>query len=144
MRVSIDEQVATTEVVQVFYNPNPIQMEGTYVYPIPPGAAFDQFKKALKQADRQLVSEEHREMSKESQELEDSREGLLEERGGIETNINRLGSEEESSALRARRNVLAALQGQRRNGGSGYPALTFPNHLRRKPWSSSGGRSKRP
>jgi len=37
--VSIDEQVATTRVEQVFYNDSPRPAEGTYLFPLPPGAA---------------------------------------------------------------------------------------------------------
>ncbi|MCZ6573799.1 MAG: VIT domain-containing protein [Planctomycetota bacterium] len=43
VRISIDEQVATTEVVQVFYNPNPQQMEGVYIFPLPEDAAISRF-----------------------------------------------------------------------------------------------------
>jgi Ca-activated chloride channel family protein len=39
----ITDQVAVTEVDQVFYNPNPQQLEGTYLFPIPPGAQIDKF-----------------------------------------------------------------------------------------------------
>src|SRR5690606_34086911 len=37
--VSIDEQVATTRFEQVFYNDSPRPAEGTYLFPLPPGAA---------------------------------------------------------------------------------------------------------
>ncbi len=39
----IVDQVAVTEVDQVFFNPNPQQLEGTYLFPIPVGAQIDKF-----------------------------------------------------------------------------------------------------
>lgn len=44
VNVKIDGQVATTAVDQEFYNPNPAQLEGTYLFPIPKGAQIDKFK----------------------------------------------------------------------------------------------------
>jgi len=41
--VAITDQVAVTEVDQVFYNPNDRRLEGTYIFPIPAGAQIDQF-----------------------------------------------------------------------------------------------------
>lgn len=41
--VRIEDQVATTEVDQVFHNPNPSALEGTYIFPIPKGAQIDNF-----------------------------------------------------------------------------------------------------
>jgi len=41
--VKIDGQVATTSVDQEFYNPNPTQLEGTYLFPVPKGAQIDKF-----------------------------------------------------------------------------------------------------
>ena len=41
--VHIEDQVATTEVDQVFYNPNSSNLEGTYIFPIPKGAQIDTF-----------------------------------------------------------------------------------------------------
>jgi Ca-activated chloride channel family protein len=38
--VSIDNQVATTEIDQVFVNPNARQVEATYIFPIPHGASI--------------------------------------------------------------------------------------------------------
>ena len=43
VNVEIRDQVATTSVDQEFYNPNPAQMEGTYVFPLPDGARIDRF-----------------------------------------------------------------------------------------------------
>lgn len=41
--VTIRDQVAITHVDQVFYNPNDWQIEGTYIFPIPLGAAVTDF-----------------------------------------------------------------------------------------------------
>jgi len=41
--VTIRDQVAVTHVDQVFYNPGDIQVEGTYIFPIPADAAVDNF-----------------------------------------------------------------------------------------------------
>lgn len=43
VNVKIDGQIATTSVDQEFYNPNPSQLEGTYLFPIPKGAQIDKF-----------------------------------------------------------------------------------------------------
>ncbi len=42
--VTIDDQVATTRVDQVFYNPNEYSVEGTYVFPLPQDAVVSNFK----------------------------------------------------------------------------------------------------
>jgi Ca-activated chloride channel family protein len=41
--VEINDQVAITSVDQEFYNPNPQQLEGTYLFPLPAGAHIDKF-----------------------------------------------------------------------------------------------------
>nr|NIT51602.1 hypothetical protein [candidate division Zixibacteria bacterium]NIW39467.1 hypothetical protein [candidate division Zixibacteria bacterium] len=41
--VTIEDQVATTHVDQVFYNPNDWDVEGIYVFPIPEDAAISDF-----------------------------------------------------------------------------------------------------
>jgi Ca-activated chloride channel family protein len=41
--VDINDQVATTSVDQEFYNPNPRQLEGTYLFPLPSGSHIDKF-----------------------------------------------------------------------------------------------------
>lgn len=41
--VEISDLVATTRVDQEFYNPNNAQMEGTYMFPLPPGSHIDRF-----------------------------------------------------------------------------------------------------
>ena len=41
--VKIKDQFASTKVEQEFYNPNPRQLEGTFLFPIPKGAHIDKF-----------------------------------------------------------------------------------------------------
>ncbi|MGC9357881.1 MAG: VIT domain-containing protein, partial [Anaerolineae bacterium] len=41
--VTIEDQVATTRVDQVFRNDSAMDAEGTYIFPIPPGAVVDEF-----------------------------------------------------------------------------------------------------
>src|ERR1700704_5883707 len=41
--VDINDQVAVTSVDQEFYNPNPRQLEGTYLFPLPEGSHIDKF-----------------------------------------------------------------------------------------------------
>jgi Ca-activated chloride channel family protein len=43
VEVEIDDQIAITRVDQVFYNPNDWVVEGTYIFPLPPGAAVSGF-----------------------------------------------------------------------------------------------------
>lgn len=43
VHVTIEDQVAITHVDQVFRNDNDWEIEGTYVFPLPPGAAVTQF-----------------------------------------------------------------------------------------------------
>jgi len=43
VNVSIDNQVATTEIDQVFFNQNDWTAEGTYLFPVPEDATIDQF-----------------------------------------------------------------------------------------------------
>jgi len=41
--VAVKDQVATTKIDQIFHNPNPWAAEGTYIFPIPDGAAIGEF-----------------------------------------------------------------------------------------------------
>ena len=43
VEVTIQDQIAVTHVEQVFHNPNTRDMEGTYVFPLPPDAAVTAF-----------------------------------------------------------------------------------------------------
>ncbi len=41
--VKIQDQLATTSIEQEFYNPNPRQLEGTFLFPVPKGAQINKF-----------------------------------------------------------------------------------------------------
>jgi len=58
VNVRIDGQVATTSVDQEFYNPNPTQLEGTYLFPVPKGAQIDKFSMDIggRQVEAELLS----------------------------------------------------------------------------------------
>jgi len=43
VNVKIDGQICTTSVDEEFYNPNPQQLEGTYLFPVPKTAQIDKF-----------------------------------------------------------------------------------------------------
>jgi Ca-activated chloride channel family protein len=43
VEVKIKDQVAVTEIDQLFYNPHPLQLEGSYLFPIPRGGQLDGF-----------------------------------------------------------------------------------------------------
>ncbi len=43
VEITIQDGVATTILESVFYNPNPRQLEGTYLFPLPAGASVSQF-----------------------------------------------------------------------------------------------------
>lgn len=43
----IEGQTATTTLTQVFYNPNQWQLEGTYMFPLPPEAAISDFQMTM-------------------------------------------------------------------------------------------------
>ncbi len=43
VKVNIDNQIATTNVDQVFVNNSPMQVEATYIFPLPSGVAISEF-----------------------------------------------------------------------------------------------------
>ncbi|NKB67181.1 MAG: VWA domain-containing protein [Candidatus Latescibacteria bacterium] len=43
VKVAIDDQAARTDIDQVFLNPAPFDVEGTYIFPLPLGASFSAF-----------------------------------------------------------------------------------------------------
>ena len=57
VNVKIDGQIATTSVDQEFYNPNPQQLEGTYLFPVPKGAQINKFTMDIngKQVEAELL-----------------------------------------------------------------------------------------
>ncbi len=56
--VRIKDQVADTRIEQEFYNPNPRQLQGTFVFPIPRGAHLQKFRMEVngKMMDAELLS----------------------------------------------------------------------------------------
>jgi Ca-activated chloride channel homolog len=54
----IKDQVAQTTIEQEFYNPNPRQLEGTFILPLPKGAHLDKFRMEVngKMTDAELLS----------------------------------------------------------------------------------------
>ena len=71
-----------------------------------PGQRFDAFRDALANADPNRLGEESARLSELHAEVDGRRNALREERGGIDTELAQLTSEEESSALRIRRSTL--------------------------------------
>ncbi len=71
-----------------------------------PGDRLNAFQEALTQSDLTQLNEESARLSQQLADVDDTRNSLREERGGIETELNQLTGEEESSALRASRNIL--------------------------------------
>ena len=49
--ISINDQVATTEVVQVFRNDTSRRLEGTFVFPLPANASVNKFEMEVNGAD---------------------------------------------------------------------------------------------
>ena len=71
-----------------------------------PGERFDDFCRSLAASDPALLEEESLRLSELHAEVAGNRDALREERGGIDTELAHLTSEQESSALRVRRNTL--------------------------------------
>ena len=71
-----------------------------------PGDELDAFRKAFEQANLNQLNEDADRLSQRTKEIGAMRNALLEERGGIENELNQLTSEEGSSVLRARRNTM--------------------------------------
>ena len=71
-----------------------------------PGERFDAFREVLTIADPNHLGDESARLSELHAEVDVRRNALREERGGIDTELAQLTSEEESSALRVRRSTL--------------------------------------
>ena len=58
VNVKIHGQIATTVVDQEFYNPNPLRLEGTYLFPVSKGAQIDKFSMEIggRQAQAELLA----------------------------------------------------------------------------------------
>jgi Ca-activated chloride channel family protein len=55
VEITIEDQVARTEVTQIFHNPNPWQMEGVYLFALPEGASVSGF--TMQMGDKQVTGE---------------------------------------------------------------------------------------
>ncbi|MGH7162195.1 MAG: VIT and vWA domain-containing protein, partial [Planctomycetota bacterium] len=55
VKITVREQVAQVEVVQIFANPNPWEMEGIYLFPLPEGAAVSSF--TMRMGDKDVAGE---------------------------------------------------------------------------------------
>src|SRR5438552_3874439 len=55
--VKIKDQIASTSIEEEFYNPNPRQLEGTFLFPVPKGAHIDKFAMEVngKQVEAELL-----------------------------------------------------------------------------------------
>ena len=71
-----------------------------------PGDRFDFLRAELENADPDRLREESAQLTEMHAEVDARRNALREERGGIDTELAQLTSEEQSSALRARRHTL--------------------------------------
>jgi uncharacterized protein YhaN len=91
-----------------------------------PGERFDAFRERLAGTDQIRLNEESGEVAGQIQEMEERRGILLEERGGIENELERLTGEEESSRLRVKRETLVA---QLQESAREWSKLTFAQEL---------------
>ena len=44
VNIKVTDQIAETTVKQVFYNPNPVRLEGHFIFPVPKGAVLTDFR----------------------------------------------------------------------------------------------------
>ena len=91
-----------------------------------PGERFKSFCRELTAAEPDQLSQNAERLSERRSELEELRDKLREERGGIDTELTQLVSEEESSSLRGRRNTLLE---QLREEARGWSRLTIAETL---------------
>ena len=94
-----------------------------------PGQRFDAFRTALAEADPNRLGDESARLSELHAEVDVKRSVLREERGGIDTELAQLTSEEESSALRIRRSTL---EEQLREHAHEWSRLTIAEKLLEK------------
>ena len=55
VQAEVEETLAHTRIEERFHNPNPRQLEGTYIFPLPPGASVTQF--AMKMGGKEVTGE---------------------------------------------------------------------------------------
>lgn len=91
-----------------------------------PGERFDAFRDRLAATDRLRLNEESGQAAETLQGMETQRSDLLEERGRIDSDLERLTGEEESSRLRVRRETLVE---QLRQGAKEWARLTIAQNL---------------
>ena len=94
-----------------------------------PGDRFDALCQSLASADPNLLGDESARLSELHAEVDAQRNALREERGGIDAELAQLTGEEESSALRIRRNTL---QEQLREHAREWSRLTIAEELLKK------------
>ena len=91
-----------------------------------PRERYDDFRERLAGTDQIRLKEESGEVAEKIQQVEERRSTLLEERGGIENELERLTGEEESSRLRVQRETLVE---QLRERAREWSKLTFAQEL---------------
>ena len=94
-----------------------------------PGEQLEAFKERLADSDPSALRDESDALSSRLAEVQQSRNALREERGGIDAELAQLAGEEESSALRLRRN---ALEEQLREQAREWSRLTIAEALLEK------------
>ena len=94
-----------------------------------PGERLEAFREQLANSDTNLLGDESAALLARLAEVEESRNTLREERGGIDAELAQLAGEEESSELRLRRN---ALQEQLREQAREWSRLTIAETLLEK------------
>jgi len=94
-----------------------------------PGESMERYKEALAQTNPQLMEEESNRLAGQVESIEATQRDLLAERGEIRTLVSQLTSEEESSALRVRRNTL--IEGLQANALE-WSKLTLAEELLRR------------
>ncbi|MHC4575764.1 MAG: VIT and vWA domain-containing protein, partial [Planctomycetota bacterium] len=55
VRIQAEDQAAQTEVVQIFFNPNPWPVEGVYLFPLPDGASVSRF--TMRMGNKEITGE---------------------------------------------------------------------------------------
>ena len=91
-----------------------------------PGERFTAFRERLAAADQLRLNEESGQAAETLQGIEERRGDLLEERGRIDSELERLTGEEESSRLRVQRETLVE---QLRQGAREWARLTIAQNL---------------
>ena len=94
-----------------------------------PGERFDAFREGLAGTDQIQLNEESGRVAEQVREVEERRSGLQEERGRIDHELEQLTGEEESSRLRAQREILLE---QLRDSAQEWSRLTMAEALLEK------------